>query len=36
MGAIDAEVMAAVVRAVGEALAELGVGDGRPAPLAAG
>ena len=35
MGAIDATVMAAVVGAVGAAMAELGVRDCRPAPLAA-
>jgi 2-aminoethylphosphonate-pyruvate transaminase len=35
MGALDATVMAAVVRAVGEAMAEIGVRDCRPAPLAA-
>jgi 2-aminoethylphosphonate-pyruvate transaminase len=36
MGAIDPEVMAAVVPAIAEALAEMGVRDGRPAPRAAG
>ena len=35
MGALDAATMAAVVRAVGDAMAEMGVTDGRPAPLAA-
>jgi 2-aminoethylphosphonate-pyruvate transaminase len=35
MGNIDAAVMSAVVRAVGEAMAEMGVRDCRPAPLAA-
>ncbi len=35
MGAIDHRVMAAVVRAVGETVAELGVADCRPAPQAA-
>ena len=35
MGAFDAGVMAAVVRAVAEAMAEMGVRDARPAPLAA-
>jgi len=35
MGALDAQTMAAVVDAVAESMAEMGVTDGRPAPLAA-
>jgi len=35
MGAFDVGVMAQVVRAVGHAMAEMGVSDGRPAPRAA-
>jgi 2-aminoethylphosphonate-pyruvate transaminase len=35
MGALDAEVMAAVVRAIAGSMAEMGLRDCRPAPLAA-